>query len=78
MIMEAHMIPPLEKQLIETIHQLDTDSQQKVLDFARDLMTPRGVDGKTLLEFAGKISSDDLDKMEQAIADLEKINPNDW
>jgi len=76
--MEAHMIPPLEKQLIETIHQLDTDSQQKVLDFARDLMTPRGVDGKTLLEFAGKISSDDLDKMEQAIADLEKINPNDW
>jgi hypothetical protein len=72
------MIPPLEKQLIETIHQLDTDSQQKVLDFARDLMTPRGVDGKTLLEFAGKISSDDLDKMEEAIADLEKINPNDW
>ena len=72
------MIPPLEKQLIETIHQLDTDSQQKVLDFARDLMTPCGVDGKTLLEFAGKISSDDLDKMEQAIADLEKINPNDW
>ncbi len=72
------MIPPLEKQLIETIHQLDTDSQQKVLDFARDLMTPRGVDGKTLLEFAGKISSDDLDKMEQAITDLEKINPNDW
>jgi len=72
------MIPPLEKQLIETIHQLNTDSQQKVLAFARELLTPRGVDGKTLLEFAGQISSDDLDKMEEAIADLEKINPNDW
>ncbi len=72
------MIPPLEKQLIDTIHQLDINSQQKVLAFARELLTPQGVDGKTLLEFAGQISSDDLDKMEEAIADLEKINPNDW
>jgi len=42
------MIPPLEKQLIETIHQLNTDSQQKVLAFARELLTPHGVNGKTL------------------------------
>jgi len=71
----------VKKELISQIGQLDYEHQRRVLDFARALALTgaKGVPGKQLLSFAGAISVDDLEAMEQAIANgCEKIDLNEW
>jgi hypothetical protein len=69
---------PLKEKLLQVVQQLKPEQQQKVLEFAEGFMTPQGVDGKSLLRFAGMIASDDLKKIEAAIEDCERIDPNEW
>lgn len=68
----------IEQEVLEKLRQLDSQGQQQVLDFVRQLATPRGVDGKSLLKYFERIPADDLAKMEEAIAECEQIDPNDW
>lgn len=42
------------------------DLQLRVLDFAK-ILTPKGIEGKSLLQFEGAISVDDLQCMSKAI-----------
>ncbi|MBZ0287750.1 MAG: hypothetical protein K8I30_09060 [Anaerolineae bacterium] len=71
-------ISPLKEQLLKEIEKLSPDQQEQTLAFARRLGRPRGVSARSLLRFAGRISPDDIEKMEQAIEDCEKIDPNEW
>lgn len=61
----------IEQEVIEKLRQLDSQGQQQVLDLVRQLATPRGVDGKSLLKYFERIQADDLAKMEEAIAECE-------
>ncbi len=68
----------LTQQIIERVNQLDAEQQQKVLEFMRELARPRGVPAQSLLKFAGRIAPEDLDRMEQAMEDCERIDPDEW
>jgi len=70
-------LPPLEQQIIEQIGKLDAERQRQVLEFAQSLTHSRGVPARSLLKFAGRIESDDLQRMEKAIADCENT-VEDW
>lgn len=52
--------------LITQIDKLPHDLQVRVLDIIKAL-TPKGVEGKSLLRFEGSISADDLQQMSRAI-----------
>ena len=71
-------ISPLREQLLNEIDKLSPDQQQQTLAFARSLTRPHGVPARSLLKYAGRISLDDVEKMEQAIEDCEKIDPHEW
>ncbi len=68
------MMTPLEQEILDKLRQLDQTGQQQVLNFVRQLPTPRGVDGASLLKYFGRIPADDLAKMEEAIA----MSPQEW
>lgn len=71
----------IEKAILDEVHHLGTDHQQKVLDYARSLSENglKSVSGKDLLRFAGTIEKDDLKKITQAVNDgCENINANEW
>lgn len=68
----------LEQEVIEKLRQLDSQGQQQVLDLVRQLSTPRGVHGTSLLKYFERIPADDLAKMEEAIAECEQIDFNEW
>ena len=68
----------LEQEIMTQIGKLDTERQRQVLEFARRLARPRGVPARSLLKFAGRISADDLQRMEEVIADCEGIDPDEW
>ncbi len=68
----------LEQEIIEQIGRLDVERQRQVLKFIRGLTRPQGVSGRSLLAFAGRISPDDLRQMEEAIAECETIDPDEW
>lgn len=73
--------PVLEKELHRQLEHLPVGEQKRVLDFARALAAshPQGVPGKTLLQFSGTISLEDLQLMSQAIEEgCEKIDSNEW
>jgi hypothetical protein len=72
------MSATLAQQIIDRVSRLDTDQQQKVLEFVQDLERPRGVSVEALLKFAGRIPLEDIERMEQAMEDLERINPDEW
>lgn len=72
------MSATLSKQIIERVNRLDIDQQQKVLEFVSGLERPRGASAQTLLKFAGRIALDDIERMEQAMKDCERIDPNEW
>jgi hypothetical protein len=72
------MSTTLAQQIIERISQLDAVQQQRVLDFVRHLERPRGVPARSLLKFAGRIAPDDVKRIEEAIEDCERIDPNEW
>ena len=64
--------------LVTQIDKLPHDLQVRVLDIIKAL-TPKGVEGKSLLRFEGSISTDDLQLMSQAIEEgCEKVDINEW
>jgi hypothetical protein len=64
--------------LITQIDKLPHDLQVRVLDIIKAL-TPKGVEGKSLLRFEGFISPDDLQLMSKAIEEgCEKVDINEW
>jgi len=80
-VKEGEMSTALEEQLLNEVRRLPDDQQQRVLDFARMLSTPRpvGVPGKDLLRFAGAIPSEDLQEIAEAIEqDCERIDTDGW
>lgn len=68
----------LKDSLITQIDKLPHDLQVRVLDIIKAL-TPKGVEGKSLLRFEGSISPDDLQLMSKAIEEgCEKVDANEW
>lgn len=64
--------------LITQIDKLPHDLQVRALDIIKAL-TPKGVEGKSLLRFEGSISADDLQLMSKAIEEgCEKVDVNEW
>ncbi len=64
--------------LMTQIDKLPHDLQVRVLDMIKAL-TPKGVEGKSLLRFEGSISEDDLQLMSKAIEEgCEKVDINEW
>jgi hypothetical protein len=68
----------IKDNLIAQIDRLPHDLQLRVLDFVKAL-TPKGVEGKSLLRFEGFIPADDLQLMSKAIEeDCEKVDISEW
>jgi hypothetical protein len=63
------IVPKLETEICEYLHQLPLEQQRHVLEFVRALVAAqvRGVPGQSLLRFAGTIDASDLATMAQAI-----------
>jgi hypothetical protein len=75
------MVQAVESELREQLKLLPLDQQQKVLEFARSLVSTRirGIPGKNLLHFAGSIDKEALEAMKEAIEEnCEKIDVNEW
>jgi hypothetical protein len=75
------IVPKLETEICEYLHQLPLEQQRHVLAFVRALATAqvRGVPGQALLRFAGAIDASDLASMAQAIEEgCEHINDEEW
>ena len=71
----------ITQEIIRQVGKLPYRSQQKVLGFARelDVNSPKGVEGKNLVRFAGSIKSDDLKEMSKVIEEgCEKIDTDGW
>jgi hypothetical protein len=68
----------IKDNLIAQIDRLPHDLQLRVLDFVKAL-TPKGVEGKSLLRFEGAIPADDLQLMSKAIEEgCEKVDISEW
>jgi len=64
--------------LINQIDKLPHELKLRVLDFVKAL-TPKGVEGKSLLRFEGLIRLDDLQLMTKAIEEgCEKVDIGEW
>ena len=75
------IVPKLEIEICEYLHQLPPEQQRHVLEFVRALVAAqvRGVPVQSLLRFAGTIDASDLATMAQAIEDgCEHIHGEDW
>ena len=71
----------IEQELFEQIRKLDTEQQQQVLDFVRQLNRPQGELGKDFLERTAAIQfpKEDLEEMARIIEeDEERIAWDDW
>jgi hypothetical protein len=68
----------IKDNLIDQIDKLPRDLQLRVLDFVKAL-TPKGVEGKSLLRFGGYIPTDDLRLMSAAIEEgCETVDGHEW
>jgi hypothetical protein len=68
-------------QVVEQLKTMPQPLQWQVLKFARTLIDSNipGVSGQHLLRFAGAISSDDLQLMQEAIEQgCEQVDLNEW
>jgi len=73
--------PPITKSLMEQIEELPESQQYQVLSYIQSLKKApvEGVPGKNITQFAGSISSEDIDAIEKAIEeDCERIDINEW
>jgi hypothetical protein len=78
---EINMSNTLITQVVEHMKTLPDNLQKQVLEFVQTLeaSVPRGVAGQELLRFAGLISPEDLQLMQQAIEDgCEQVDVNEW
>ncbi len=68
----------IKDSLIAQLDKLPHNLQLRVLDFVKAL-TPKGVEGKSLLRFEGAIPADDLQLMTKAIEEnCEKVDTGEW
>jgi hypothetical protein len=75
------MALPVLNQIIDQVKALPDNLQHQVLAFVRSLRSAagRGTPGLMLLQFAGGISMDDVDRMREAIeSDCEQVEGNEW
>lgn len=75
------MAIPILEQIVEQVRALPDNLQHQVLTFVRTLRTVarRGTPGQVLLQFAGRISMEDVDSMREAIEnDCERLDGNEW
>jgi hypothetical protein len=71
----------IANELPACLGQLPVEQQRQVLEFAKTLTPPpaQGVDGASLLRFAGRIEEADLAAMSQAIEEgCERIDADEW
>ncbi len=65
--------------VIEQMLVLPDDAQRQVLEFLQNLRASRGLPGKHLLKFAGRIEADDLKQMQHATeSDCERVDSDEW
>ena len=74
---------PIKQQLFDQIDRLDPEQIQRVLDFAAhladpDATLPPGAPGSVLARFIGSIPLDDVVRMEEAIKECDRIDPDEW
>jgi len=68
----------IKDSLVAQLANLPPEMQRRVLDFAKSL-SPKGVEGKSLLRFKGLIPVDDLKMMCAAIEEgCEKVDSDEW
>ncbi len=68
----------IKDSLAAQIDKLPYDLQLRVLDFVKTL-SPKGVEGKSLLRFEGAIPADDLRLISKAIEEgCEQVDANEW
>ena len=75
------MDTPIFNEITKKIKTLPDNLQRQVLIFvdALQVSSMRGAPGKSLLEFAGTISLDDLSLMGEAIeSGCEKVDGSEW
>jgi hypothetical protein len=71
----------IDREMTELLHRLPELQQRRVLEFARELAEarPKGVPGADLIAFGGRIPSDDLQRIQDAIEDgCEAVNLSEW
>ncbi len=70
----------IKQKLLEQLDQLSERDQQKVLEYAENLPSPRkGTPGKDLLKFFGTIEPEECRRMEEAIeAGCERVDSSGW
>jgi len=71
----------IDREITELLHRLPEVQQQRVLAFARELAEAKlqGIPGADLLKFGGCISTDDLQRMRDAIEEgCEAVNLGEW
>jgi hypothetical protein len=68
----------IKNDLLAQLDKLPYNLQLRVLDFVKSLI-PKGVEGKSLLQFEGAISADELQLMAKAIDEnCEKVETSEW
>ena len=75
------MAAPIVSEIIEQVKALPDNLQNQVLSFARALRTikQQGIPGKVYLQFAGSISSEDVEEIRRVIeSDCEQVDSNEW
>ncbi len=68
----------LREQLLQKFDRLPLEKQEQLVAIAESLSRPRGVPARSLLKYAGRIPLAEVEKMETAIQDLERIDLNEW
>jgi hypothetical protein len=72
---------PIKQEILKELDRLSPELQRQVLDFVRALSpsVPEGVPGKELLRFAGILTPEEAELMEQAIEEgCERVEPGEW
>jgi len=71
----------IAERVADEVRTLAPELQRRVLEFARALAVsqPRGVPGRQLLRFAGKLTPEDAQIMRDAIEQgCERIDSHEW
>jgi hypothetical protein len=71
----------IDREITELLNRLPEPQQRRVLEFARELadVILQGVPGTDLISFGGRIPTDDLKRMQDAIQEgCEAVNLSEW
>ena len=68
----------LDRQVLRYFHELAQAEQLDALNYLKTLVAQRTDRNEALLQLAGSIPEDDLQRMEQAIKDCEQIDKSEW